>query len=195
MKLASPFKALIRPEMISSSDNRFVAAARDLVERLHLPKTLTKFLIVGGIAFWIYQGGLYTFYDSPAFWFFPEKDTEVDLGVFALPDLRLLMASVLAIELAILFQFNAHERWTFRQRPMSGWVGKRLVKFQLSSIVSPTIIVVATNGLTHWLGWPPYFSGAAGVLLGFAWNWGVNSMVIWPRERAAVVPDAAPPAG
>jgi len=195
MKLTSPFKALIRPEMISSSDNRFVSAARDLVERLHLPKTLTKFLIVGGIAFWIYQAGLYVFYDSPLFRFFPEKGTEVDLGLFALPDLRLLIASVLAIEFAILFQFNAHERWTFRRRPRSGWVVTRLVKFQVSSIVSPTIIVVATNALTHWLGWPPYFSGAAGVLLGFGWNWGVNSLMIWPHEGAIAAPDATPPSG
>ena len=182
MKLASPFKALIRPEMISASDSRLVSAARELAERLHLPKTLTKFLIVGGIAFWIYQAGIYAFYDSPVFWFMPEKDHKVDLALFTLPDLRLLIASVVAVELAILFQFNAHERWTFRQRPRSGWVVKRLVKFQLSSIVSPTIIVAATNGLTHWLGWSPYFSGAAGVLLGFGWNWGMNSLVIWPHQ-------------
>ena len=86
------------------------------------------------------------FYDTPIFWFLPEKESELDLGLFSMPDLRLLISSLIAIELAVLFQFNSHERWTFRHRPREGWIGGRFVKFHLTSIVSPTIIVVATNG-------------------------------------------------
>jgi len=190
MKLASPFKALIRPEMISASDSRLVSAARELAERLHLPKTLTKFLIVGGIAFWIYQAGIYAFYDSPVFWFMPEKDHKVDLALFTLPDLRLLIASVVAVELAILFQFNAHERWTFRHRPRDGWILLRFLKFNGSAAVSPIIMVLTVNIATLVFGLSPYISSGIGVLLGFAWNWSWNTMIIWPQHRRESAPAA-----
>jgi putative flippase GtrA len=58
----------------------------------------------------------------------------------------------------------------------------RFFKFHLSSIVSPTIIVIVTNALTAATGWPPYFSAAVGVLLGFGWNWTMNSLIIWPSQ-------------
>jgi putative flippase GtrA len=172
----------MQPEIISDSENRLVRLTRELAERFHLPTTLVKFLIVGGIAFIIYQAALYIFYDSPLFWFFPEKGTEFDAIFFTIPDIRLLIASVLGVEMAILFQFNAHERWTFRHRPREGWVVARFFKFHLSSIVSPTIIVIVTNALTAATGWPPYFSAAVGVLLGFGWNWTMNSLIIWPSQ-------------
>jgi putative flippase GtrA len=172
----------MQPEIISDSQNRFVKFCRGIAERFHLPTTLVKFLIVGGIAFWIYQAALYLFYDSPLFTFFPDKDSDLDALLFTVPDARLLLASVLGIEMAILFQFNAHERWTFRRRRRDGWVVGRFFKFHLSSIVSPTIIVIVTNALTAATGWPPYFSAAVGVLLGFGWNWTMNSLVIWPHH-------------
>ncbi len=184
VKLTSPIRALLRPELISESENALIAAGRALSLRLHLPATLVKFLIVGGIAFWIYQAALFVFYDTPFVPLLPARDTNLSLGLFAVPDLRLLIASILAIELAIIFQFNSHERWTFRSRRRDGWIGRRFLKFHLSSIVSPAIIVVATNGLTAATGWPPYFSAGIGVLLGFAWNWTMTTLVIWPGHRA-----------
>jgi putative flippase GtrA len=181
----------MQPEIISESESGLVAYARVIADRFHLPKTLTKFLLVGGVAFLIYQFALFIFYDTPLFWFFPDKETEIDLGPLTIPDARLLISSVLAIELAVLFQFNSHERWTFRNRPREGWIGTRFLKFNLSSIVSPTIIVVTTNALTAIAGWPPYFSAVVGVLLGFAWNWTVGTRIIWPHARTAVVPTGA----
>jgi putative flippase GtrA len=172
----------MQPEIISDSQNRFVKFCRDLAERLHLPTTLVKFLIVGGIAFLIFQAALYLFYDSPVFWFFPDKEADASVKLFNIPDLRLLIASILGVELAILFQFNAHERWTFRHRQPRGWIVARFLKFHLSSIVSPTIIVIVTNALTAATGWPPYFSAAVGVLIGFGWNWTMNTLIIWPHQ-------------
>jgi len=181
----------MQPEIIGDSDSGLVAAARTLAERYHLPKTLTKFLVVGGVAFLIYQFALFLFYDSPLFTFLPDKGTELGVGPLTIPDARLLISSIVAIELAVLFQFNSHERWTFRNRPRDSWIGVRFLKFNLSSIVSPTIIVVTTNALTAIVGWPPYISAAVGVLLGFAWNWTVGTRIIWPHTRAAMAPGAA----
>lgn len=159
--------------------------ARRLAERYHVPTTLAKFLVVGGLGYIIYQGMFYLLYDSPVFWFLPAKDTEAGLLLFTHPDIRLLIASVFGVETAIIFQFNAHERWTFRHRPRHGWIGARFVKFNLSSIVSPLIIVATTNVLTPVFGLSPYISNTIGVLLGFIWNWTLNTLVIWPHRRTA----------
>ena len=190
MKLTTPVKALMQPELIGESESRFMTAARELAERLHLPTTLVKFLIVGGIGFVINQFFLFLFYDSPIFWFFPDKHTHWNLIAITAGDARLLISSILAVEFAIVFQFNAHERWTFRHRSRSGWIGARFVKFNVSSALSPIIVVVTTNALTPVLNGTfgalsPYIANGIGVLMGFSWNWGLNSLVIWPHQREA----------
>jgi len=181
----------MQPEIISDSDSGVVACFRALAVRYHLPRTLVKFLLVGGVAFLIYQTALKVFWGTSLISFLPNKNSELDLGLLTIPDARLLISSIIAIELAMLFQFNSHERWTFRYRPRGGWIGVRFLKFNLSSIVSPTIIVVTTNALTAIFGWPPYFSAAVGVLLGFVWNWTVGTRIVWPHARASMLPGAA----
>lgn len=178
----------MRPGLISESERGVMTAARELAERLHLPTTFVKFMIVGGAGFVINQFFLFLFYDTPVFWFFPDKHTHWDLLLVTAGDARLLISSIIAVELAIVFQFNAHERWTFRNRGRSGWIGMRFVKFNASSAVSPIIVVVTTNTLTPVLrgtfsDLSPYIANGIGVLLGFAWNWGLNTLVIWPRQR------------
>jgi dolichol-phosphate mannosyltransferase len=173
----------MQPELATQADQGLMGAATALAHRLHLPTTLMKFLIVGGVAFLVYQLFLFLFYDSPIFWILPAKDTEVDFVLFTHPDIRLLISSVLAVELAIVIQFNSHERWTFRHRPRAGWLGLRFIKFNISSIVSPIIIVVTTNVLTLAFDVSPYLSSIVGVLIGFAWNWTMNSLVVWPTTR------------
>ena len=166
-----------------------MGAASALAHRLHLPTTLMKFLIVGGVAFIVYQVFLYLIYGEPPtaflpdlsglFWFLPDRNPDPSLSD---PDIRLLIASIVAVEAAILFQFNSHERWTFRHRPRHGWIGVRFIKFNISSIVSPIIIVVTTVVL-HALDVSPYMSSAVGVLIGFVWNWTVNSLLIWQKHH------------
>jgi putative flippase GtrA len=181
------------------------AAARALAHRLNLPTTFIKFAVVGGIAFLVNQSALWLFYDSPVFWFLPGKHERASLGLFAHPDIRLLIASVLAVETAILFQFISHERWTFRSRDRDGWALKRFLKFNLSAIVSPVISVATINlltpvirdavGIDTLLGRAaPYLANTAGVALGFTWNWVLNSMIIWPRKRGTVMETEALPA-
>jgi putative flippase GtrA len=173
-----------------------MSAVRQLAHRLHLPTTFVKFVIVGGVGFCINQLFLFLFYDSPVFWFLPDKHTATDLALYNHEDIRLLISSVVAVEIAILCQFVLHDRWTFRWRARDGWFGQRLIKFQVSSIISPVIIVITVNLLTPVLRdgagddsltgtLAPYIANAIGVGLGFIWNWTLNSFVIWPHQRKA----------
>jgi len=184
----------MQPELATTqADQGLMAAASALAHRLRLPTTLVKFLIVGGIGFCVNQSFLFLFYDSPVFWFFPAKDTNADL---LHPDLRLLISSILAVEIAIISQFSLHEAWTFRKRERRGLALTRFLKFNLSSIVSPIIIVLTINILTPIVRnasgedspldvLAPYISNGIGVLLGLTWNWTLNTLVIWPRTITA----------
>jgi putative flippase GtrA len=175
----------MQPELTTDQETGLMATARTIAHRLHLPTTFVKFLIVGGIGFLINQFIFFLTYDSPIFWFFPDKDTRTDLGLFTHPNIRLLISSIIAVEVAIVTQFNLHERWTFRWRPRGGLWILRFLKFNLSSIVSPIIVVVTVNVLTPVFGISPYIAIGIGVLLGFMWNWTINSLIIWPALRRA----------
>lgn len=182
----------MRPQLATRADRGLTELAR----RLHVSTTLLRFLIVGGTGYLVFQLFFFLVYDSPLVWFLPAKDTRVNLLVFTDPDIRLLIASVAAVEVAIVFQFNAHERWTFRERPRRGPAITRFLRFNVSSAVSPIIIVLTTNTLTPMFGLP-YVWNTVGTLLGFIWNWTVNTLIIWPHRRVAEAQDAAadyPPA-
>ena len=173
----------MQPELISEAEGGIVGFARSIAERFNLPKTFIKFVIVGGFGFVIYQSFFALIYETSVIWFLPGKDTETSLLVFTHPDILLLIASVVAVEVAIFFQFNSHERWTFRNRNREGNLFIRFTKFNLSSIVSPIVIVLTVNVLTPVLGLSPYISNVIGVGLGFTWNWVINSLIIWPHQR------------
>lgn len=188
----------MQPELMTEPPNaqEEMSGLRALAHRLHLPTTFVKFLIVGSVGFVINQFFLFLVYDAPVFWFLPDKHTITDLGIVTHDDIRLFIASIVAVEVAILCQFNFHERWTFRWRPREGWIGHRFLKYQISSIVSPIIVVGTVNLLTPVLRsgpeddslvgtLAPYISNAVGVLMGFSWNWTLNSLIIWPHQRAA----------
>ena len=191
----------MQPELFTQADDGFMGAAGALAHRLRLPTTLIKFVMVGGTAFLIYQFFLLMFYTLPVLWFLPDKETTIDPLPFGLPELglRLLIVSIVALELAIVFQFRSHERWTFRNRNRAGWVPIRFLKFNLNSSFSVIAILGMTNVLTAVLGVmnlsigpmdidvSPYIASAVGVLIGFTWNWTMTSLVIWPKHRAAPV--------
>lgn len=173
----------MQPELAKQKDRNLLKTEASTFRRLRLSSTLVKFLVVGGIGYLINQSALFLLYDTSLFWFLPAKDTAAGLLLLTHPDLRLLLASILAVEVAIIFQFNAHERWTFRDRVRQGWVPFRFLKFNLTSIGSPIIIVVTINTLTPLLGISPYISNTIGILLGVTWNWLMNTLVIWPQRQ------------
>jgi putative flippase GtrA len=176
-----------------------IEALRQLAYRYHLSTTFLKFLIVGGVGFLINQFGLFLLYDSPlAGAIMPAKHTHTSFGLFTHGDIRLLIASVVAVEVAIVAQFNFHDRWTFRLRNKDGNIFLRFGKYNLSSIVSPIVVIVTVNVFTpvirHAAGSDtliadvaPYIANTGGVLMGFIWNWTLNSLVIWPHANK---PDA-----
>ena len=173
----------MQPELARQKDRNLLKAEASIFRRLRLSPTLVKFLIVGGIAYLINQSALFLLYDTSLFWFLPAKDTAAGFLLFTHPDLRLLISSILAVEVAIIFQFNSHERWTFRDRVRQGWGPFRFLKFNLTSAGSPIIIVVTVNTLTPLFGISPYLSNTIGVLAGVTWNWTMNNLVIWPQRQ------------
>ena len=173
----------MQPELARHKDRNLLKTEATAFRRLRLSSTLVKFMIVGGIAYLINQSVLFLLYDTSLFWFMPAKDTAAGFLLFTHPDIRLLLASILAVEVAIIFQFNAHERWTFRDRVRQGRGLVRFLKFNLTSVGSPIIIVVTVNTLTPMFGISPYISNTIGVLGGVTLNWTMNTLVIWPRQQ------------
>jgi putative flippase GtrA len=188
----------MRPHLAATPTQTLADRGRRLATRLHLPTTIVKFLIVGGIGFLINQAVLFLLYDAGIAPFLPDKDANLHLIILTASDARLLIASIIAVEFAIVCQFNLHERWTFRRRNRDGNILARFFKFNAGSIVSPIVTVLCVNLLTPVIrdaagdGSPiakaaPYLANSCGVLLGFTWNYLINSLVIWPHERTEAV--------
>ena len=174
-------------------DDGLTEWARRLAERLHVPTTMVKFVIVGGIGFLINETALFLLYDGGLLGFLADKHESIDIG-FATPEARLLFASIIAVEVAIVCQFNLHERWTFRKRNRDGNIFFRFLKFNVGSIVSPIVTVLCVNVLTPEIRdaagadtivgkVAPYIANGLGVGLGFSWNYIFTSKVIWRRHR------------
>ncbi len=153
-----------------------------LAARLHVSPEFLKFLLVGGIAFLIALAAFELLYDVlPVL---PARDTDFDFVLFTHPDIRLLLASALAVEVAIVFKFFALENWTFRDRPRRGWGPVRFLRLNAASIVGQIITVATVNVLTPVFGISPFISLSIGTLLGFLANWAFSAYLIWPLARS-----------
>ena len=158
---------------------------------LGVPRTFLSFLVVGGMAFIVTEVMLFLAYDSPLLWFLPEKDTEFGITGVEHPDIRLLIASALAVEIAIVFKFFAYENWTFRDRQRPASLPVRFLQLNAASLLGAAVTVAVVNVLTPVLGLSPYVSTPAGVLVAFMLNWVASSNVIWPEHDQT---GSAPPA-
>lgn len=159
-----------------------------LADRLGVPQEFLKFVFVGAIAFAVNQAALYVFYDSPLASVLPSKGAEIDLGLIS-PAARLLIASALAVEVAIVFKFVWSEGWIFRDRRSEGGVGRRFIHFNVSCAASAALTIAVTNVLTPVFGVSPYISTAVGVLCGFMLNWIWAARLVWPEKRATAAAD------
>ena len=169
-------------ETTTSADPGASSFIDRLAALLHFSPAFLKFLLVGGIAYVVTQVALLLLYDVLPI--LPARDRDFDFGLFTHPDIRLLLASVLAVEAAIVFKFYALEHWTFRDRPRRGWGPVRFLRFNVTSIVGPIIVVGTVNVLTLVFDVSPYISLSIGVLGGFLANWGFSAYFIWPRARS-----------
>ena len=153
-----------------------------LAARLHVSPEFLKFILVGGVTFVINLAAFELLYDVlPVL---PARDADFDFVLFTHPDIRLLLASVLAVQIAIVFKFFALENWTFRDRPRRGWGPVRFLRLNATSIAGQIITVATVNVLTPVFGISPYISLSIGVMLGFLANWLFSAHLIWPSARS-----------
>jgi putative flippase GtrA len=159
---------------------------------LGLSSTFLSFLAVGGMAFVVTEAMLFLAYDAPLFWFLPEKDTQFGIGPIEHPDVRLLIASVVAVETAIAFKFFAYEHWTFRDRPRHASMPVRFVQLNVASLLGTAVTLAVVNVLTPALGISPYISTPIGVLVAFMLNWVASSHLIWREHKPEAPARGAP---
>ncbi|MCH8814152.1 MAG: GtrA family protein [Chloroflexi bacterium] len=161
----------------------------ELARRFGLPPEFVKFLMVGAMAFVVNQLALYLLYDAPLFGFLPGKDARIDFWFAVHPDARLLIASSVSVEVAILFKFLWSERWIFRHRRPEGAPWARMMHFNMSAAASAVLAVSVTNVLTPVFGITPYVTTGVGVLCGFMLNWVWSARLVWPDRPTAASTD------
>ena len=164
-------------------DKGLLALLFALGRRFGLSPAFVKFLAVGAAAYAVNQVALLLLYDGGALPLLPAKDSRLDFALFTHPDSRLLLASVLAVEVTIVFKFFALEHWTFRDRERRGWMPLRFLRFNAACALPPAITVGTVNTLTPIFGISPYISNTIGTLLGFAVNYAISAYIIWPHRR------------
>lgn len=146
---------------------------------------ILRFMIVGTLGYVIYQAVVAIMYDTTVFWFLPRRDQGVSLVFFNHGDARLLIATLVATELAIIGGFCGHNLWTFRSRdrvrkPL--WM--RFGQFNAKALVSTLgILTVTVNILTVNFDVRHYLAVPIGVVLAFAWNWTWDTEVVWARAK------------
>lgn len=123
--------------------------------RYDLAARLAKFSLVGGSGVVVNTAALYLFYQFG--------------------HLPLVMASVLAVELAIVNNFLWNDRWTFHQRDRSPL---RFVRFNLVAlgglaITTATLALVTSFGVYYLL------ANLLGIALATAWNFTLSVLWTW----------------
>jgi putative flippase GtrA len=139
-----------------------------------------KFLIVGGVSYLINQLALFLLYDALPI--LPAQHTHVQLIVFTEPDISLLIASIVAVEVSIIFKFYALQEWAFPDRMRKGHYLVRFVKFTGTCIVAQVITIAAVNVITPEFNTSPYVSNTIGTVAAFMVNWAFSTYVIWPHH-------------
>lgn len=157
--------------------------------RLEKSKTLFKFLTVGASSYLLnavilgllYRGSIYSFtvLKNPLLSFIPSAGPK-----FAFLEIdRLFLASIISIELSIIYNFIFHENWTFKDRSHKGLFVGRLLKFNLTSAGSPLIQLLSILFFAKVLGKNEQIGLAVGVAVGIFVNYTLNLLWIWrPKE-------------
>ncbi|HSX18672.1 MAG TPA: glycosyltransferase [Candidatus Saccharimonadales bacterium] len=166
--------------------------------RLEKSKTIIKFLIVGTTSYFLSATILGLLYRGEAY-VIPFL-SKIPIRIFSKPLLsaisetgtntiafisldRLFVASIIAIEVAIIYNFFLHENWTFKDRSHTGLILTRLFKFNLSSIASPIIQIVTISVFANVLRLHEQIGLAVGVFIGLFVNYFVNILWIWKAQE------------
>ena len=92
---------------------------------------------------------------------------------------RLFVASVISIELSIIFNFLFHDNWTFKTRAKNGLLITRFLKFNLTSAGSPFIQLVSILVFFRAFSLHEQIGLAFGVAIGLFVNYLANTLWIW----------------
>ena len=144
--------------------------------------TLAKFLIAGGVSYLVNQAALFAFYEFVLSGMRHSADTIIG-GV----NPALLIASIIAVEIAIVARFFLNDAWTFRDRRDQP-LAHRFVQSNVSSLGSPAVAVLAVNVLTPVFGINYLVANTIGVALGLGWNWAWSTRVVWRQPPIDMVP-------
>ena len=168
--------------------------------RLEKSKTFIKFLFVGTQSYFVNavilallnRGQIYsmTVLPKPILSFVPTIEQAPKLLFFHVD--RLFVASVISIELSIIYNFIWHDNWTFKSRSRTGSFVTRLAKFNLSSLASPVIQLVCILVAARVFNLNEQIGLAIGVVIGLFFNYAINILWIWKAHPAKVLEKAAP---
>jgi putative flippase GtrA len=96
-----------------------------------------------------------------------------------------LLATAVAVELALLHNFVWHERWTWRDRGAAGRAG-RLVRFHLGNgLLSIAVNLLLMRILVGRLHWPYLAANVAAIAAGSVINFFLGDRLVFRRVRAA----------
>jgi dolichol-phosphate mannosyltransferase len=126
-----------------------------------LAARLVKFLVVGGTGVVVNSAALYAFYQ--------------------LLSLPLIVASALAVTLAIGNNFVLNDRWTFAGHHRSAWFF-RIARFSLASIGGLMLASLTLWLLVTYLGVQYVIANLVGISLGTASNLTASLMWTWARS-------------
>ena len=114
----------------------------------------------------------------------PTSEAEASQG-------RFLQAQILAVVVAMVFNFYLNNTLTYRDQKLQGWrwwVG--LIKFMATCGIGAIANVGIANAVyDDFGGW--IVSSLAGILVGFGWNYGATALLVWPKRRPK--PKVPPP--
>lgn len=158
--------------------------------RIEKSKTIIKFLMVGSVSYLInavalgllYRGSVYSvpLLDAPLLSLIPTVENAGKILFVSLD--RLFIASIISIELSIIFNFIMHDNWTFKNRSHRGPTILRFAKFNITSIGSPIIQLCSILFVAHALGQHEQVGLAIGVVIGLFFNYFVNLLWVWKEK-------------
>ena len=158
--------------------------------RIQRSRTFVKFLIVGTFSYLINaivlgllnRGQIYsiTALKEPILAAIPIYDVAPKIPFIAVD--RLLISSIISIELSIIINFIFHDSWTFRYRSHDGPKRNRFLKFNITSIGSPIIQLISILTFARVFSLHEQIGLAVGVVIGLFFNYFVNLLWIWKAK-------------
>ncbi|MEK7580943.1 MAG: glycosyltransferase [Patescibacteria group bacterium] len=159
--------------------------------RFEKSKTFIKFLMVGTLSYLVNavalgllnRGEIYSLkvLSAPILSSVPQMS---DARQFLFLHLdRLLVSSLISIELSIMLNFILHDNWTFKNRAHDGSHRTRFLKFNLTSAGSPLIQLASIITLARIFHLHEQIGLALGVIVGLFFNYFINLIWVWKDEQ------------